>query len=110
MAVKPRKAKTGGRAQVEIRREDSDGGGEEFVSATEAVPYPTDGSPNSQVRVAFGKKISKVGTYSSAAIEIDVSIPCMPGQEQPAGDVAMAKALEIYDTHEEMFEGIIDSL
>ena len=116
MAVKSKKDKKDkkkrsgqgkGRATITKR---GDSGNETVMDNSVEISYPTDGSPHAEVGVSMGKRASKEGTYSSAAFEVSVKIPCRPGKEVEAGDHAVKLASEIFGKYEQDFENVVDSL
>lgn len=108
MGVSPRRKKQNNRGRATAKVTTSHG--EEISREVSAVDYPTDGGPHSTVSVRFGVKEAKEGTYASAMMEIEVTLPCNPGEEVEASEVAVAKVDEIFNRHDPKFQAAVASL
>lgn len=106
MGVKPRKRRAGGRVKAEVITKD----GDRTSLVHEPVEYPQDGRPHSEVAVGLGVCRSNRRTYSSATLEVSVTLPCVPGEEAQAADVALAKVTAVLQKYEDDFKDTVDAL
>ena len=84
--AKPKSSLRKGSAKVRIESPT------EIREHDESIDYPVDGTAHSSVRIGFGIRASKPGTYSSASMDVSVEVPCIPGEEVDAADIVSGKA------------------
>lgn len=81
---------------------------ETVFSEEEAFAYPSSSSPAAHVQASIATGRSE--EFQSVRLEIQVAVPCHPGQEVAAGDFCIDRCSILLKKYEDDLVALLDSL